>query len=90
MTVLANITSAAAELLAEANLYNGRLGVELGGTFAVADALELMEEEFGALVTECETHGFACPPQDDCSDDTYQVFIINDAGEQWLVDAGRI
>jgi len=87
---LAQITDAAAELLTEAYLMTPRFGVELGGIFDSETARELVEERMGDVQTDCETHGFACPPGDDCSADMVQVFKINDAGEAWLEDAGKI
>ncbi len=86
--VLAQITDAAAELLMEAHTVGTRFGVELGGLFAKATARELVAEEFGAMYLECEQHGTA--GTHDCEYDRYWVFIINDAGEEWLEDAGRI
>lgn len=90
--ILAQITDAAAELLLEARITGRRFGVELGGLFDKATARELEEEGFGTVHWECETHGMSrhrcqayCNPAD-----LYQVFVINDAGEGWLDDAGRI
>jgi hypothetical protein len=88
--ILAQISDAAAELLLEARVTGTRFGVELGGTFDKATARELEDEDLGSVKIECETHGFACPPQDDCWADTVLVFVINDAGEEWLDDAGKI
>lgn len=92
--ILAQITDAAAELLLEAHVAGTRFGVELGGLFDKETARELEAEGFGRVMPECETHGFitlACGPGGvDCPDDWTWVFIINDAGEEWLEDAGRI
>lgn len=89
--VLAQISDAAAELLLEAHIVGERLGVELGGLFDKGTARELVAEGFGAMYLECETHGIVNVPCDmDCEADAYRVFVINDAGEGWLEDAGRI
>ncbi len=92
MTVLAQITDAAAELLMEAYTTGTRFGVELGGLFDKETARELEIEELGTVHVECEVHGIGgrliCHDMD-CSADLYQVFIINDAGEAWLADAGK-
>lgn len=90
MTILAQITTAAAELLLEAHIIGTRFGVELGGLFDKGTARELVEEGFGEVRDECEAHGWGCPPGDDCRDDMHQVFVINDAGTEWLEDAGKI
>jgi len=91
MAVLAQITDAAAELLAEAHVVGERFGVELGRLFDKGTARELENEGFGAVHLECETHGRirfgACTI---ASHDVYQVFVINDAGTAWLEDAGKI
>lgn len=91
---LAQITDAAAELLLEAHVTGTRFGVELGGLFDKATARELEDEGLGRVVLECETHGRCSLRPDYCRDcnrsDLYQVFVINDAGEEWLEDAGRI
>lgn len=92
--MLAQITGAAAELLLEAHVTGTRFGVELGGLFDKGTARELEAEGLGAVHLECETHGMnasqigrlvRCRMADLTS-----VFVINDAGEEWLEDAGRI
>lgn len=90
MTILANITGAAAELLMSA-YENGEIGTELGGFFTLDVATELEAEGFGDVATECERHGqVRCPVSDDCTAEVYPVFLINDAGTAWLDDAGKI
>lgn len=93
--ILAQITDAAAELLLEAHVTGNRFGVELGGLFDKETARELEAERFGTVRLECETHGHAASNSSICrstcdDSDLYPVFVVNDAGEEWLEDTGRI
>lgn len=90
--ILAQITDAAAELLLEAHITGQRFGVELGGLFDKKTARELEIEGLGRVHLECEAHGMIaiCVCRDEYPENLYQVFVINDAGEEWLEDAGRI
>lgn len=93
MAILANITGAAADLLTEA-LVMDRYGVELGGIWDTGVARELEAEGLGTVKLECETHGHAAASSAICRDrcdaaDLHSVFVIGQAGVNWLVDAGR-
>lgn len=88
--VLAQISDAAAELLAEARDM-GSLGAEFGGVFMRGIARELVDEGLGEIAFTCEHHGMNvssclvnCHPGD-----VSPLFLINDAGEAWLADSGR-
>ena len=89
--VLAQISDAAAELLAEAHEMRD-FGIELGGVWYLELARELESEGFGSVMPECLTHGIAeftaCGSCD--TGEIAYVFMINDAGREWLEDAGRI
>lgn len=87
--VLAQISDAAAELLAEAH-EPGPLGVELDGIFARGLARELESEDLGHVALDCGRHGMLQPQT--CAwacDETVSVFVIGDAGVEWLADSER-
>ncbi len=91
--MIANITRAAAAMLVEAQESRG-LGVELHVPDSKHVAMELSTEGFGTVHLECEVHGRAAERPDYCRycdrDGLRQVFVINDAGTNWLADSGKL
>lgn len=81
MSILANLTPAEAELLVEAHESRG-FGVELGGTFDHAEALSLEIEGLGHARLEWIGEGADAV--------RVSVFRINDAGAEWLDNAGKL
>ena len=88
MSILANITEAAAAFLLDAADYRD-LGLNLTTLDDRAIARELETEGLGSVMPECLTHGIAEFVPCDTGDVGY-VFVINDAGQSWLVDAGKL